>query len=533
MNDVAAQVESNLGLLAVGYTLVQVMSIGVAMHAIFNARSAQGATAWSIALISSPFFALPLYLIFGRSRFSGYVDARRHSDVSHDWIADKARSVCDAFKSSLPDYGGRLSVLERLAHLPFTFGNKVDLLIDGEAAFDAMFAEIEKARHYVLIQFFIVRDDDLGRRLQALLSAKAAEGVSVYFLYDQLGGRKLPRAVIRRYREAGVRIEAFRSSKFVVNPLQVNFRNHRKVLVVDGDVAFIGGLNVGVEYLGLSERHGPWRDTHARVEGPAADALQLIFAEDWHWATGETLEGLVWEVRESAEGNADVLILPSGPADEFESCNLMFVHAIHSAQNRFWIASPYFVPNPEVVSALQVAGLRGVDVRILLPANPDHRSVYLASFYYMKLTGSKGIRFFRYTEGFMHQKAFLIDDFGVGIGTANLDTRSFRLNFEITLLAVNYDLATRVQEMFKNDFARAKEVPSNEVDSRSLPIQSGRRRRPAAESDSLTLPGAYWASRTARISRIASRARATSGWSGPSTRSASLIARSARADASG
>jgi cardiolipin synthase len=448
-----------------------VLSIGVAVHAIFNARSAQGATAWAIALVSSPFFALPLYLLFGRNRFAGYVDARRHSDVSHDWIAEKARSVCDAFKSSLPDYGGRLSVLERLAHLPFTFGNRVDLLIDGEAAFEVMFAEMEKAQSYILIQFFIVRDDDLGRRLQALLSAKAAEGVAVYFLYDQLGGRKLPRSVIRKYREAGVRFEAFRSSKFIANPMQVNFRNHRKVLVVDGDVAFIGGLNVGIEYLGKSPRYGPWRDTHSRVEGPAADALQLIFAEDWHWATNETIDGLVWDVREPPGGDTDVLILPSGPADDVESCNLMFLHAIHSAQDRFWIASPYFVPNPEIVSALQVAGLRGVDVRILLPDNPDHRTVYLASFYYMKLTGSKGIRFFRYTEGFMHQKAFLIDDFGVGLGTANLDPRSFRLNFEVTLLAVNYDLATRVQAMFEDDFSRAREVPSNEVDDRSLPFK--------------------------------------------------------------
>ncbi|MGI9264128.1 MAG: phospholipase D-like domain-containing protein, partial [Gammaproteobacteria bacterium] len=312
MDPLATQVETNFGLLAVGYSLLQVLSIGVAVHAIFNARSAQGATAWAIALVSSPFFALPMYLLFGRNRFAGYVDARRHSDVSHDWIADKARSVCDAFKSSLPDYGGRLSVLERLAHLPFTFGNSVDLLIDGEAAFDVMFAEIEGARSYVLIQFFIVRDDDLGRRLQALLSAKAAEGVAVYFLYDQLGGRKLPRSVIRKYREAGVHFEAFRSSKFIANPMQVNFRNHRKILVVDGDIAFIGGLNVGVEYLGKSPRYGPWRDTHARVEGPAADALQLIFAEDWHWATGETIDGLAWEVRESSHGSTDVLILPSG-----------------------------------------------------------------------------------------------------------------------------------------------------------------------------------------------------------------------------
>jgi len=463
----------SLGFLAITYTLLEAAGIVTAVHAVFNARSAQGSTAWAVSLIAVPVVALPFYLVFGRSRFSGYVDARRHSDIAHSWIAEKARTVCDAFRSDLPDYGGRLSFLERLAHLPFTYGNKVDLLIDGEVAFEAMFEAIERAETYILIQFFIVRDDDLGRRLQDRLTAVAARGVAVYFLYDQMGGRKLPNSVIRAYREAGVRMEAFRSSKFFANPMQVNFRNHRKILVVDGNLAFVGGLNVGDEYLGKSPRFGPWRDTHAAVEGPSADALQLIFAEDWHWATGETIDGLDWETRPAQDGDADVLILPSGPADDFETCNLMFVHAIHSAQNRFWIASPYFVPNAEVLSALQVAGLRGVDVRILLPANPDHVMVYLASFYYMKLTGAKGIRFYRYVEGFMHQKAFLIDDFGVGIGTANLDNRSFRLNFEITMLSVNYDLAAEVERMFESDFACSKQVSHGEIDARNALFKLG------------------------------------------------------------
>ena len=463
----------SLEILAIAYIVLEIAGIATAVHAVFNARSAQGSTAWAISLIALPLFALPLYLVFGRNRFSGYVDARRHSDIAHSWIAEKARTVCDAFHSDLPDYGGRLSFLERLAHLPFTYGNRVDLLIDGKAAFEAMFQSIERAEKYVLIQFFIVRHDDLGRRLQKLLIRKASEGVAVYFLYDQMGGRKLPRSVLREYRDAGVRIDAFRSSRIFFNPMQINFRNHRKILVVDGDYAYVGGLNVGDEYLGKSARFGPWRDTHAYIEGPSADALQLIFAEDWHWATGETIDGLEWETRTAEAENTDVLVLPSGPADDYETCNLMFVHAIHSAQNRFWIASPYFVPNAEIVSALQVAGLRGVDVRILLPANPDHVMVYLASFYYMKLTGARGIRFYRYTEGFMHQKVFLIDDFGVGIGTANLDNRSFRLNFEITLLSVNYELATDVENMFQQDFACSRQVSHEEINDKNALFKLG------------------------------------------------------------
>ena len=463
----------SLGVLAILYAVLEAAGIITAVHAVFNARSAQGSTAWALALVAMPLLALPLYSLFGRNKFSGYVDARRVSDSAHQWIAEKARTVCDEFHSDLPDYGGRLSFLERLAHLPFTYGNRVDLLINGDAAFEAMFAAMEKAEKYILIQFFIVRDDALGRKLQECLIAKARTGVNVYFLYDQMGSRKLPKQVIQAYEEAGVRIEAFGSSQFFVNPLQVNFRNHRKICVIDGDFAFVGGLNVGVEYLGQSPRFGPWRDTHVFIEGPSADALQLIFAEDWHWATEETIDELEWETRPAARGDADILVLPSGPADDYETCNLMFVHAIHSAQNRFWIASPYFVPNAEVVSALQVAGLRGVDVRILLPANPDHFMVYLASFYYMKRTGAHGIRFYRYAEGFMHQKAFLIDDFGVGIGTANLDNRSFRLNFEITMLGVNYGLASKVEAMFEEDFARSRLVSHQEIDERNALFKLG------------------------------------------------------------
>jgi cardiolipin synthase len=456
----------SIGLLAAAYILVQLSAAFAAVHAVFNSRSAQGATAWAIGLVSAPMIALPLYLVFGRNRFVGYVDARRTANEDHHWITERARNICDEYRSNLPEYGGRLRSLERLAHLPFTCGNRPTLLPDGRLAFDEMFAAIESASDYVLVQFFIVRDDELGQRLKSLLIAKAAEGVAVYFLYDDIGSSKLPGDYVRECRNAGVRMEAFGANRGKGSRFQVNFRNHRKSVVVDGDLAFVGGLNVGDEYVGCSARFGSWRDTHMAVAGPSADAVQLIFAEDWHWATGETIDALEWQTRPVPGHNADVLVLASGPADELETCNLMFVQAIHAAEKRFWIASPYFVPNSEVVAALQIAGLRGVDVRILLPANPDHRLVYLASFYFMRQTGGHGVRFFRYDEGFMHQKAFLIDDRAAGIGTANLDNRSFRLNFEITLLTIDTQFAAEVAEMFERDFERCKEVRHDEIDEK-------------------------------------------------------------------
>ncbi|MDH4048593.1 MAG: cardiolipin synthase [Gammaproteobacteria bacterium] len=462
---------STLGLAAAIYALLQIAGIYAAIHAVFNARSSQGSTAWAIALISAPLIALPFYFVFGRNRFLGYVRSRRMLDSEHADVIRQVNSFCDGVRSTLPDARGTLRSLELLAHLPFTRGNKVRLLVDGEAAFEAIFEAIDSAKDYLLVQFFILRDDQLGRKLQQHLLRKVQDGVTVNVLFDEIGSHKLSGRYLRECRAGGIDIRPFRTTKGLSNRFQINFRNHRKIVVADGRIAFLGGLNVGDEYLGRNPRVGHWRDTFASVEGPAADALQLIFFEDWHWASGEVLDKLDWQVQVS--GDADVLVVPGSPADRLETCNLMFVSAINSATKRFWIASPYFVPNDEVVAALQLAALRGVDVRILLPANPDHFLVYLASFSYMQRTGGNGIRFYRYTDGFMHQKTFLVDDIATGIGTANLDTRSFRLNFEITLLTIDRTLAEDVKAMFENDFQSSTLVRHDALEQRSFLFRLG------------------------------------------------------------
>lgn len=464
---------TTIGIVAVIYALMQVGGLYAAVHAVFHARSSQGATAWVIALVATPVVALPLYLIFGRNRFHGYITARRLVDANHVDIIRQVNTFCDGFRSSLQDSRGTLQSLERLANLPFMRGNRVRLLVDGNATFEAIFDAIATAEKYLLIQFFILRDDELGQELKQRLIGKAREGVSVYVLYDEIGSHKLGSGYLRECREGGLKIIPFHTTKGFANRFQINFRNHRKIVVADGRIAFIGGHNVGDEYLGKNPDVGHWRDTHASVEGPAANALQLIFFEDWHWASGELIPNLSWQTEPAGED--DSLVLPSGPADKLETCNLMFVSAINAATKRFWIASPYFVPNDEVVAALQIAALRGVDVRVLLPANPDHLLVYLASFSYIKRTGRAGIRFYRYSNGFMHQKAFLVDDIATGIGTANLDTRSFRLNFELTLLTISRTLARDVEVMFENDFRAAAQVQYDEIERRHFLFRLGAR----------------------------------------------------------
>ncbi len=451
--------------------IVAIHALGAitSVHAIMKTRTSQGAIAWALALITLPYLALPLYLILGRDRFRGYIDARREEGqrIQHlrEAMARRAQDRSFLPKSAPESY----LVFNQLAQMPFTTGNQAQLLIDGRATFAAIFDGIDAATRYVLVQFFIVHDDEIGRELKARLLAKARQGVAIYFLYDEIGSHALPRRYIRELRRGGVHAEPFKTSRGLSFRFQINFRNHRKIVVVDGQVAFVGGMNVGDEYLGRSRRFGPWRDTFSSVSGPATKAVQLSFLDDWHWSTGEVPE-LDWSIDrdESDKNGTPVLVLPTGPADDLDSCTLFFAQAIQVAKKRVWITSPYFVPNPEIVVALELAVLRGVDVRILLPGMPDHLLVYLAAFSYLKDTLPIGVKMYRHKEGFLHEKVMLVDDELAAVGTANLDTRSLRLQFEITLLFADQSFAAEVKKMLEADFASSRPLLMSEIDDRSF-----------------------------------------------------------------
>lgn len=472
-------------MLAIIIAVAQILGALSSVSALLTTRTSQGAIAWIVSLNTFPYLAVPAYWIFGRTRFNGYVQNRREVDARLRDRVGELRESLEPVRHSFPDDGGRLGSVERLAKLPFTVGNEVELLINGPAAFSSMFEAIAGARRYVLIQFYIMRADRLGQELKDLLLETAARGVQIYVLFDEVGSYGIPVAYLRELRRGGVRIYPFSSTRGRRNRFQLNFRNHRKVLVVDGVVGFLGGLNVGDEYLGLNERFGLWRDTHVRIVGPALAGLQLPFVEDWHWATGEYLD-LDWESLLGANRGSEVgggqdarnaatgpmrdnglaaLVVPSGPADEYASASLMIQHAIHSASRRLWIASPYFVPDGAVQDALIMAVLRGVDVRILIPDRPDHILVFLSAFAFLGDMIAAGVRIFRYNPGFLHQKVFLVDEWVAGVGTVNLDNRSFRLNFEITAVVVGASFAHSVHTMFLRDFDASHEVTREEMES--------------------------------------------------------------------
>jgi cardiolipin synthase len=432
-----------------------------------STRTSQGTIAWVVSLITFPYLAVPAYWILGRSRFNGYVKAHKASHHSIEIDKLLLEKELAPFRIPSSEVTPAAKAAEKMANMPYLKGNHVDLLIDGEATFDSIIEGIKQAKEYILFQFFIVHDDELGRRIKDQLIKRARDKVRIFFLYDEIGCHELPKAYVKELRDAGVEVCDFHTRQGPGNRFQINFRNHCKVVVVDGVLSWIGGHNVGDEYLGKNPKFGHWRDTHIRIEGPVVLEAQASFLEDWYWASGK-IPQLCWTPVAAADSNQRVLIVPTGPADELETATLMFLHAINSAQTRIWIASPYFVPDESIVNALQLAGLRGVDVRILIPDKPDHLLVYLAAFSYFDEAGRTGARFYRYEKGFLHEKAMLIDDQVATVGTANFDNRSFRLNFEITAIVADEQFAKAIEQMFVDDFENSREMRPGELQEKGF-----------------------------------------------------------------
>ncbi|WP_225721724.1 cardiolipin synthase [Candidatus Vallotiella sp. (ex Adelges kitamiensis)] len=445
-----------------------VLGIIAACHAILHTRTSQGAIAWAVSLIAMPHLTLIPYLFLGRSRFKGYVDARRVEykairELRLDLIGDISKQANVLDNAPVNQLGIQtITALSSLARMSFSAGNHVRTLINGEATFAAIFDAINAARYYVLVQFFIIRADTVGDMLRDALLAKAAQGVQVHLLYDSIGSIDLPIAYLSALRAGSVEVHAFTTNRRFVNRFQLNFRNHRKIVVVDGECAFIGGHNVGIEYLGGKPSLSPWRDTHIEVHGPVVKQIEFVFIEDWFWAT-QRLPYTTSLIR-PCDGNMHCQVIASGPADRQETCLLFFVASIHAARERIWITSPYLVPDEAVFSALRLAVMRGVDVRVMIPARCDHIVVFEASRLYAYDMVHAGIQVFCYRPGFLHQKVVLIDSIAAAIGSANLDNRSFRLNFEIMLLIVDSIFAAEVSAMLEADFALSDLIQANEYE---------------------------------------------------------------------
>ncbi|MBK1874017.1 cardiolipin synthase [Marinobacter sp. 1-3A] len=455
-------------LVAIAVSLLYLGSAACIYRILLTYRTTQGAIAWIIGLLGLPYIAVPLFFVFGRSRFGGYVKARRMGDKSLTALLTRFEQHTTSL--SMPeqqDLDKQMQVLCKLGRQPFTEGNKCTLLRDGEATFEALITAIENATSYVLLEFYIVRSDKIGQRIKTALEKKLSEGVQVWFLYDDVGSFGLSRRYLNELAKAGAKVASFGDGNIRRLRFQINFRNHRKLLVCDGRIGFIGGINLGDEYMGTALGQGFWRDTHCRIEGPAVTGLQLAWLEDWNWASNEFPQ-LDWTPKDRLPGNEQVLVLPTGPADTWETCTLFFLSCINNAQSRIWIASPYFVPDVQVVNALQLAALRGVDVRIMIPEKSDSRLVGLAAYSYLIQASQAGIGIYRYQPGFMHQKVVLVDNHYAAVGTANLDNRSMRLNFEIMAINTSQTFVSDVDAMLTEDLSYCRKMTQEDYQGRSI-----------------------------------------------------------------
>ncbi len=438
-------------------TLFYIAGIISAIHAVMSVRTSQGTIAWAVSLIAFPFVAVPAYWVFGRSKFEGFIEAYEERQDEIDALVDKMRAdlagAVVQFEDRIPEY----QAVHELAEQSFTHSNRAELLIDGEATFDSILSGIALAEEYVLVEFYMFHDDGLGRRMQQALIERAEAGVRTFMLYDEIGSQGLPEAYLNELRAAGVEVSSFKPTQGWRNRFQLNFRNHRKIVVVDGKTSWVGGHNVGDEYLGLDPDLSPWRDTHVRLDGPVALQLQAAWLADWYWAT-RALPDLNWLPSLVDDSDVMAMIIPSAPTQQLETAGLFFVNALNATRDRIWLSAPYFVPDEAIMKALELAALRGVDVRIITSGKNDNLAVQLAAFYYIEKLAGLGIRFYEYAPGFLHEKVMLMDNSIASVGTANFDNRSFRLNFEVTALIADEDFAKQMEAMFESDFGHGSEL---------------------------------------------------------------------------
>ena len=420
-----------------------------ALHALSRPHSPQGTIAWMLGLILLPLITLPLYLLLGAARI------HRHTTSRHS--RESIQAVLKSRHAWEPPHTPLARTLTRCTGYAPCSGNDIRILRDGNETYRDMLQAIQQAQHSILLEFFIIRNDRVGIILRKALEERARAGVQVYVIYDEIGSLKLPAGYLRRLRRAGAKVSSVNGKRFWLSSmLRVNYRNHRKLVIIDSNRAYLGSLNVGLEY--TQARHRPyWRDTFIHLQGPVVAQCLLSFADDWKRAAGENITHLV--TRQEEAGMHTCQLIPSGPEDgPLNSWQLALLEMAAAAKERLWLASPYFVPTSAVCEALRSAALRGVDVRILIPRRGDNRAAQLALLTFIPPMLAAGVHLLAYEPGFLHEKVCVADTGTCSIGTANLDERSLSLNFELTLLMQDEAATEKVAAMLQQDMSQATPI---------------------------------------------------------------------------
>ncbi|GIO35291.1 cardiolipin synthase [Paenibacillus antibioticophila] len=441
------------------FQTLTVITIGLAIF--MENRNPSSTMAWMLVLALLPIVGLVLYFLLGQNYFKRRkFDKKAEEDrKSFERIDHNGNLLPRDLSQFSPGQQRLLQMSQRLARTPFSMATRTRVLTNGEETFSTLLKELKKARHHIHMEYYIYRADEIGREIQKTLIERAKAGVEVRFMYDAVGSLGLPKSFINELRAAGVKVGVYGEVRFLALSSRVNYRNHRKIVVIDGNTGFIGGLNVGDEYLSRSKTYGFWRDTHILVKGEAVRSMQVIFLQDWQYVTGEKIMDLEYLSPQLEQGcSGAVQVIASGPDNEDKVLKSVFFAMITSAKKSVWLATPYFIPDDDILTALRVAALSGIDVRILFPAKPDKRLPFLASHSYFPALLEAGVKIYEYEKGFLHSKLLIADGEVATVGTANMDMRSFHLNFEVNLLLVQTDSVRKVVRDFERDLLSTKRI---------------------------------------------------------------------------
>lgn len=445
----------------------------IAFLIVLENRNPSRTVAWLIVLNFLPIVGFILYILIGRN-----VRKRklfRHKFISNADVLKKLETrPRPLLKESdfwmYPHLASKrrlLNLMTNVSQSPFTVHNASRILTNGDETFRQIIADMSQAKDHIHFQFYIIRHDTTGQQFKQVLMDKARQGVKVRVIYDGVGSVRLDRAYIAELREAGVEVAAFFPVILPFLNNKLNYRNHRKIVVVDGKIGFVGGLNIGDEYLGKDTRFGFWRDSHVQLKGEAVYLLQNIFLKDWFFVTGQNVDGdRYFPPLGEIEEEEIIQIAASGPDSDWELIWQMYFSIIATAQEKIYITSPYFVPDDSITMALKTAALSGLDVRILLPSRPDHHTVFWASRSYFQELLEAGVRFYLYQPGFVHAKILLVDGLVASIGTANMDIRSFQHNFEVNAILYNSSSVAKLEADFFDDLEDSKELTLHDYQRR-------------------------------------------------------------------
>lgn len=443
------------------YTIINVI---ISIDILLDNRDPSSTVAWILVLFLFPIGGIFLYLYIGRNhRKQKTFSKKRKEDnyILNNLFKEQINFLNyeKIFRRNMNNITGNIiPLLLKNTYSPLTINNKVKVLQNGEATFSEMLDKISKAKDHIHMEYFIIKDSHIGRKFQETLIKKAKEGVEVRLIYDAVGSWKLTKNFLKPLEDAGVEAKPFLPVTLPLLGSRLNYRNHKKILIVDGKVGFVGGINIGDEYLGKNKKLGFWRDTHLKIQGESIYILQGMFLADWHFVSNENIDDFKYFPKQGYCGETVMQIASSGPDSSWASIHQAYFSAINSAREKVYITTPYLVPDEGILLALKTAALRGVDVRLLVPIKPDHRSVFWASKSHFEELLRAGVKIYQYSKGFVHGKVFAIDNNFVSIGTANLDIRSFELNFEVNAFIYDKDVNNKVRKDFLEDLKVSNQI---------------------------------------------------------------------------